>query len=308
MKMYNLGMVIYGELLFLENLIIGGVLLYITGMIHGKSAGTAKARLRLLAGSLMCGVFSLVIFLDAKGQLLLLMEVVFAAAVCMVTFGRSCAGDNADGSNGKARGKPLSRALWQIPWQYTLTFILVTYFMGGMTMGLLLVTDNTGIYTAAGIYTGDLKAGMLAVFVGISCITIKQVIKTIKARKFYSEHVFSAVIVIGENHIETRAFLDTGNSLQEPVTGRPVAVAVTELWKNLENSSTMTENRFCIIPYETVGGRGLLSGVRTDYINVNGRQIRDAVIAKGDGVFSVNKGADMTYELLLSKGMIEGRL
>ena len=84
--------------------------------------------------------------------------------------------------------------------------ILVTYFMGGLTMGLLLITDNTGIYTAAGIYTGDMKAALLALFIAVCSFTARQVVKTVRARKFYGEHVFAVRICIGREVFEAQGF------------------------------------------------------------------------------------------------------
>ena len=40
----------------------------------------------------------------------------------------------------------------------TVSFVLTTYFAGGMIMALLVIWEQEGIYTAAGIYTGDMKA------------------------------------------------------------------------------------------------------------------------------------------------------
>lgn len=294
-------MVIYGELLFMENLIIGGVLLHITGMIHGKSADTAKAWLRLLVGSFMCGAFSLVIFLDAKVQQLLLMEVVFATAVCMVTFGRSCA----ENSNRGTDGKSLRRVFRQIPWRCALTFILVTYFMGGITMGLLLVTDNTGIYTVAGIYTGNMKAGFLAVFIWMGYITVIQMIKMIKDKKFYTEHSYEASIVFGNEKFGARAFVDTGNCLEEPLTGRTVAVASDDLWERIQ-SHEPTDFRFALIPYETVGSKGIMEAIRTDYIEIGGKRIKGCFVAGSDGNFVVGgrRRTGEDYDLLISAEMV----
>lgn len=320
-------MVVYGELLFLENAMIGAVLLYLTGAICGSTGGNTQrhgrrrtagttwkaAGIRLAAGAVMCGAFSLVIFLDAKAPLMLLMEAAFAVMVCAVVFGRGraagCRENATCRGNAKRKGTGWRRPalLWgflrRLPWQQALTFLLVTYFMGGITMGLLLVTDNTGIYTAAGIYTGDMKAGWLALFVGISFITVKQMIRTIKRKKFYSEHVFTTVISVAGRTVEAGAFLDTGNSLREPVSGRPVAVAGSELWQRMEATGLVTENRFCIVPYGTVGGGGVLTAVRTDHIEVDGKRIKGAVIAKGEGVVCPWKFEEYGQSQLLKPGI-----
>ncbi len=311
--MYNLRMIVYGELLFIENMIIGGVLLYLTGEICGRRNDCGEGsyashqlhayKWRLQAGSIMCGLFSLVIFLDAKVPLMMLMEVVFAACVCTVVFGCKGCGD------GK-KASPL-----RLPWRQAVVFILVTYFVGGITMGLLLVTRQPGIHTAVGIYTGDMKAAALTLFICVGYVTVKQIIKTVRNKKLFTEHTYEAEIVIGEHIIKANAFLDTGNRLKDPLTGKPVAVASEEFWEkmmweemqncgelaNFEHMdiSKVLDIRFAVVPYEAVGTKGMLEAIRTDHIEVAGRKTVGCLIAQGQRDFKIG------YDLLISGEMIE---
>ena len=82
-------MIVYGEMLVVENAIIGAVLLYITGRICGVSDGVRFRRARFAAGSLICGFFSLSIFLVAGSLMLITMDLFFFIVVCALTFGRS---------------------------------------------------------------------------------------------------------------------------------------------------------------------------------------------------------------------------
>ena len=52
-------------------------------------------------------------------------------------------------------------------------------------------------------------------------------------KKLYTEHTYEAEIVIGEHIIKASAFLDTGNRLKDPLTGKPVAVASERFWNRL---------------------------------------------------------------------------
>lgn len=287
--MYNPDMIIYGELLVIENMIIGWVLLYLTGEICRQKC----RRWRLAAGSIMCGAFSLVVFLDwgelgvAKVPVMLLMEVAFAAAVCTVALGK---------------------------WKHAVVFILVTYFMGGITMGLLLLTKQQGIYTVVGIYTGDMKAAMLAVFIWIGYMTTMQIIDTVRNKKLQIKYSYDVQIAIGNERIETRAFLDTGNKLKDPLTGKPVAVASEKLWGRL----VLENERFALIPYESVGSKGMLQAVRSDHMDIaphderDGRNtdkdvairhIKGCLIARGETVSRFEFAG--TCELLISTEMVE---
>lgn len=307
-------MIVYGELLIIENMVIGAVLLSITGRICGRSNFTSNktgrqtnrlyTMFRLALASTMCGIFSLVIFLDAKPPLMLLMEAFFALAVCLVAFGKKQR-DKTAGCSGR-------RMLLLIPWRRALVFVLVTYFMGGITMGLLLVTRHRGIYTAVGIYTGDMKAAMLALFIWLGYMTAIQVIKTVRKRKLYTEHSYEVRIVCMGAGITAKAFLDTGNRLKEPLSGRPVAIASEDLWEKMQSCGALHEERFSLVPYETVGSKGVLEAIRTDYIDMGGRRIKGSFIARKSGHFLIGNGmkrrsmhAGTGYDLIIPAEMAD---
>ena len=275
-------MIVYGDILFIENTLMGCALIYITGQIFGISFNTRERRLRFAAGCIMCGLFSLVIFLPAKMPVTVLMEVCFAFAVSAAVYGKT---------------RLMQRAA---------AFFIVTYFAGGMTMALLLITGNPGIYSASGIYSGDMKAPVLAVFSALCIMTAKQTVKALSKHKMIREHSFEVKIIIDDKTIDAAGFLDTGNQLREPFSGRPAAVAEAGLWQKIEEGGMVHEDRFCVLPYQTVGNSGILMAVRTDRIEIEGRIIKGCVIAKGTGVFNVEGHESGDSRLLLSREMIEG--
>ncbi len=298
-------MIVYGEMLVVENAIIGAVLLYITGRICGVSDGVRFRRARFAAGSLICGFFSLSIFLDAGALMMITMELLFSIVVCALTFGR--------------RKKPEKTAfpmslIAAMPWKAALVFILVTCFMGGITMMLLMLSGKQGIYAATGIYTGDMKAALLAVFICSGYATLMQIIRTVKRSRLYAEHSCQVRIVCCGRQLTAGAFLDTGSHLREPVTGRPVAIASEAMWRRLQESMIFDEKggedimqlRFAMIPYEAVGISGVLEAVRVDSLETASGRIRGCYIAGSDGSFIIagaGKGKDEECELLLSAEM-----
>ena len=272
-------MTVYGDILFAENFIIGCALIYITAEVFGADLHGRTAKLRLTAGGVMCGLFAMLIFLPVRMPLTVVLEAGFAFAVSVVVFGVKGA------------------------WKKALVLILVTYFMGGVTMGLLLVTGNTGMYAATGIYTGDMKAAMLAVFICTGTFTAKQIIRTVSKKKFYSEHVFAVRIVSGGGIVETRGFFDSGNQLTDPVSGMAVAVAQESLWERLESAGIVTPERSRLIPYDVIGAHGLLEAVRVDDVESAGKHRGNTIIARAGCGFGL-AGRDLEgCELLLSREM-----
>jgi len=173
-------------------------------------------------------------------------------------------------------------------------------------MALLLITGNPGIYTAAGIYTGDMKAPMLAVFTALCMMTVKQTVKLVSRRKVIQQYSFNVKIVQGDKAICAQGFLDTGNQLREPFSGKPVAVAEERLWQQIEEQGMLCEDRFCVLPYHTVGNSGILMAVRVDRMEINGRTFKNCVLAKGAGAFDIGSKETEEGGLLLSREIIKG--
>ena len=223
-------MIVYGDILFVENFITGSVLLYLTAVIFRVDLHRKKRLLRFVCGSMMCGGIAFVLFLPVGMPWNIALEGAFAVLVCLVVFGR--------------RGVLLRAA----------AFAALTCFLGGMTMALLLAFGHTGMYAPGGIYTGDLKAGALALFLGASVFAVRRILAFVDRMKFYREHVFSVKIRIGSWEQTIEAFLDTGNGLRDPVSGKSVAVASSLLWQKLKEEGVITADRFRMIPYSAVGG------------------------------------------------------
>lgn len=275
--------IIYGDILIAENMVIGGVIMYITAEIHRRWHPDRFFICRFAAGCVMCGLFSLTVFMHAGVPAKMAAEACFALLLCLAVFG-------------KHKLAVVSA-----------TFVLVTYFMGGFTMGLLLLTENSGVYTGTGIYTGDMKAGILAIFTALFTVTAKRAVILVRRNRFSEEHVFDVELIIGEIRIRTSGFVDTGNQLRDPVSGKPVAVADSSVWKKLSEAGAMAGERMCLIPYETVDGSGLMYGVRSDRIRMYRRpegslmdetakggsgpaaDVRGCIIAQGKGSFDFDR-------------------
>lgn len=275
-------MIIYGELLFLENFIIGGVILYLTSEICCRNRKNGwKWWLRLAAGAAMCGCFSMVLFLPVGGLVTAGMEAGFAILTCGTVYG------------------------WVRVWKKALTFLLTTYFMGGMIMGLLLLMQSRALYSPAGIYTGQMHGVVLAGLIGAAALTVIYAVRAVRARRIYLCHVADVRICSGEIQIETRGYCDTGNGLTEPMTGRAVAVADHALWERMKCSGMVREDRMLLLPCTTIAGRELMQAVTVDGVFVNGRRVGSLVIGKGPERFMIREMSEAKCELLLPKKIMK---
>jgi len=106
------------------------------------------------------------------------------------------------------------------------------------------------------------------------------------SRYFRSAHQSALLrFAVGSSLIEQEAILDTGNSLHEPLSFRPVVVvdfhSIRDYlpksladavigWQSVEDMSLDSipdsiMERISLIPYNTVAGSGMMMGVRPDY-------------------------------------------
>ena len=105
-------------------------------------------------------------------------------------------------------------------------------------------------------------------------------------------------VFLGNRRCHLRALRDSGNTLRDPIQGRPVLVAETasleEIWnsetKEILNSPLPPEEKmaklygkgitFTLIPYRVVGDKGgLLLAFRSDYLQIGRRRIPKVLVA-----------------------------
>ena len=145
-------------------------------------------------------------------------------------------------------------------------------------------------------------------FLGASVFAVRRILAFVDRMKFYREHVFSVKIRIGSWEQTIEAFLDTGNGLRDPVSGKSVAVASSLLWQKLKEEGVITADRFRMIPYSAVGGSGLLPAVRTDFLEFASTRCCGAFLAGAGEELKVACGAFAETEepcVLLSRDMVQ---
>ena len=105
------------------------------------------------------------------------------------------------------------------------------------------------------------------------------------------------------NEIELNALLDTGNSLREPISGRPVSVVEEECFQKLLGAKEPEKLR--AIPYHSVGkSNGIMEGYEIPEIIIKGREesIRWQKVVVG---VSRNKvSANGRYQMILHPDLL----
>lgn len=228
-------MTVYVDVLFVLNFFITYLILMLT-----KSLVKAVLKTyRLLLGALIGGVYSLVIFIpdmnaavSVVGRLLASFLIVFSA----FGFGRMSAFFKA-----------------------VLCFYFSNLIFLGVILAIWLSFKSDAIVINNDVVYFDIPAAVLLVLAlgayVLSVLIIKIYNYTISKKEIYS----LTIIKNGSEH-HFFAFLDSGNRLTEPFSNYPVIIV---------DESKLRFDTERIIPYNTVGGEGVLKAFRADKVIIS---------------------------------------
>ena len=263
--------VIYVDTLFLLNAAVDYLLL----LASARLAGEPLARLRFLLGAVLGGLYAVAIFLPGL-SFLARPPCRLAAAVLMVL-----------AAFWKSR-----RLLRQV-----VIFLALSCAFGGgvLAIGLL---GGRGLTLSNGVlYSGmDLKIVLLSAAGCYGALTL--LFQRTGRHTAAAGELRPVRLTLGERQVSLTALVDTGNTLTDPATGRPVLVAEADCVEELlppgirpspadlrdpagalERLEDPWRRRFRLLPYRSVGvDRGLLLAVRVDQVQV-GEEDRGPMLA-----------------------------
>ena len=263
--------VIYVDTLFLLNAAVDYLLL----LASARLAGEPRVRLRFLLGAALGGLYAVAIFLPGL-SFLARPPCRLAAAVLMVlaAFWKS------------------QRLLRQV-----VIFLALSCAFGGgvLAIGLL---GGRGLTLSNGVlYSGmDLKIVLLSAAGCYGALTL--LFQRTGRHTAAAGELRPVRLTLGERQVSLTALVDTGNTLTDPATGRPVLVAEADCVEELlppgirpspadlrdpagalERLEDPWRRRFRLLPYRSVGvDRGLLLAVRVDQVQV-GEEDRGPMLA-----------------------------
>ena len=167
-----------------------------------------------------------------------------------------------------------------------LIFYMTSFVFGGAAIALIHFISPSQALTQNGVYIGEypLKTVFLGGIVGFSIITIA--FKIIKSKLSSNDIYYDIEMYLEGEKIETKAMIDTGNMLKEPITNTPVIIVehtllydviprdilnnIDEiLLGNFDNIQEKTKEKYTtklkFIPFSSIGkSNGMLLGIKAD--------------------------------------------
>lgn len=265
-------MVIYGEYLFIENFVAGIFLIIMTARLTGQK----PAAIRIIMGAFLCGISGFIIFLPASGVLSSILRVAACFACVASVFGI----------------KDIVKTAG--------LFLILTFASAGGVM-MLLLWRKTPVISHQGIIYMDALTYLRLLCFGI--LIFGFVYWFVKLIRRYGRDIAIkgkvCFIIDGKSYF-FRAFVDSGNCLKEPLTGKPVILLDRKGASRLPFKAENMPSRYRLIPYRSVGVKsGSLEAVRTDRI-IFGEHIFDG------GYIAFYEGDFDDFEVLMSREFLEG--
>ena len=290
-------MVVYVDIILIENLIMNYAILYTTFFI--KKIKVSK--IRILISAIIGAIYTIIIFVPKIGKFNnIISKILLSCAMIRVIH----------------KERRLKKFI-----ELLLMFYLTSFTIGGFAFAIsFLKHGQIYNYNNSLIIKFPVVSSIVALFIGI--FLIKNVFKNIKNLIKKDDIFYQLEIYIEKKKSSINAILDTGNMLKDPITKTPVIIVnknsiknilPQELLYNIETilggdclgklNNEKIAKRITIIPYTSLGNEnGMILGVKPDKIKIEGKVIRNVVIGVYDKELSKRKKYDALFGLDLLKG------
>lgn len=238
--------VIYADVLIIVNLIVNYFLLRAVGALTGGGSG----RLRLLAGAALGGLYSLVIFLDRiPAPLLVCLSLAVAALLVLTAFGWR------------------ERRLY---FKRCAAFLLANAFFAGGMLAVSRMFAPRGLIWRNGITYLELDLRVLTLL-SVVCYVVISLIARFLRSGTPAQTVWQITLTLDGETVEGKALLDTGNTLRDGFSARPVLIAEQAFAAPLlpDNGDCSGLRGFRLIPFASVGGDGVLPAFQADCVTLS---------------------------------------
>ena len=261
---------IYLDIIFLENVIMNSIILYATSIIL-----KIKTKfMRIFISSIIGSIYAIILYItNLKIYTSIISKILLSIIMVYVAYNPQ-------------NVKKL--------WKQIFIFYLTSFVFGGVSLYLIYVIKPQDILIENGMFIGEyvLKVIMLAAIVAYFVIKISlKIIKT----KFSPKDMYCKIkFKLNGKTVETKAMIDTGNLVKEPITNTPVIIVESsllydvlpkEILNNLENilGGNLEEipeeiqNEYIAklrcIPFTSLGKQnGMLVGIKAEEVEIENEE------------------------------------
>lgn len=294
-------MTIYLDVIFLENIVINYIMLYVTGII---SKAQIKQK-RIFLGALIGAIYSIIYYLfRLKIYSSFIIKIILSIVIIYVAFNSS----------------NLKELLKKV-----LLFYLSSFVFGGAAIAIIYMVNSQNITIQNGVLVGSYTLRTILIGIVVAYFTIILAFKIIKISK--KDLICEIVVTLNNKEINSKALIDTGNLLKEPITNLPVIVMEhtllydilpKEILNNVEkilggDFSKIPENikeeysaKLKVIPFSSLGKQnGMLLGIKAENLIINLKEETRKIDKVVIGIYNKSLTNNGEYRSLLGIETVE---
>ena len=283
-------MTIYIDEIFAVNLLMDGLVLWATSRLMQRPI----PKVRLLLAALLGAGYGVVIFLPD--------------GICL--------------ANGTAKAVCALLMIWiAFGWRHWRAYLkaviylyLVSFAVGGSTIALMYFGGRHIVQTWSGIALVEVEFHLFWLLAGAMLLLglVHFLHNSFQKKLEQSLQIVSATVHLREKQVRLRLLVDSGNCLTDPTSGLPVVVVEMQYVRALFTDAELQQmnlgaadaamclselaERIRLLPFQTVGYRGLMLGVRLDELQIQSISKQNVVMALSPQQFA----ADGSYQGIIS--------
>lgn len=273
-------MTIYIDVVFIENLIMNYIILFATSIIIKVKV----KHIRLILASSLGAIYSIIAYMSILEMYSsVILKIILSVIIVYIAY---------NPQNVKNM------------WKYLVIFYMTSFVFGGAAFALIYIVKPQDILMKNGLFLGTYPLKTIILGAIVAFIVIVTSFKLVKSKISKKDMFCTIKININKVEIETKAMIDTGNLLKEPISNTPVIVVEhtllydcmpKEILNNLENIlggdfeniSEEVKNKYIsklkVIPFSSLGKQnGMLIGIKPEEVIVindeNENKINNVII------------------------------
>ena len=290
-------MTVYLDIILLENICMNYIILLATGIINKCKI----SHFRIILSSLLGAIYAIMTYLNIfEAYSNIVLKIILSIVMIYIAY----------------LAKDIKKLFKEL-----IIFYLTSFAFGGISFALLYIISPTEVKLKNGVFVGTypLKIVLMGGIVGF--LTIIIAFKSYKGKMNKKDIYYEIKIRLGNKEIETKAIIDTGNFLKEPITGFPVVVVERSLMYNIMPKCILNNideilggnlgkieeyedyiSRIRVIPYSSLGNKnGMLLGIKADEIIIENKVISNIIL----GIYKDSLTKMGEYRALIGLELVE---
>ena len=268
-------MTIYIDVVLIENLIMNYIILLATGLILKIKI----KHIRLIIGSLLGAIYTIIGYmgiLEIYSSFIL--KIILSIMIVYIAY--------------------YPQTLKKM-WKELLFFYLTSFVFGGVAFSLIYIVKPQEIIMKNGLFLGTYPLKTVILGAIVAFVIIITAFKIIKSKISKKDLICEITVEIENKKIITKALIDTGNMLKEPITNTPVVVIEHTLLYDVipkeilnhleeiiggdfkeipEEIKNKYVSKLKLIPYSSLGKQnGMLLGIKAKKLTIVKGEEKDKV-------------------------------